>query len=400
MAKCKHCGKRIKSKKTGYCLDCYKSVYLVEHRVVDRNNPESWKRPCPSCGKEIHHETWSSYYAGQRYGHSCWECGNRIMTEKIRLQFPPKVCKCGEVLNRKNTSGMCSTCYAEYRRLLPKKVYEHFCPDCGGKMVYAHKSTFREAKKNNTCCEDCRAKPLLSTFTCVWCKQPFTIDRRLDNPRKTCSDECSRKYKSQLRSYTQNEFIQKAKEVHGETWYDYSKTVYTGCKDKIIITCTRHGDFKQMAQDHLTGSGCPKCNSSHGERLIRIYLEAKKIGYEYQKTFPDCVNPKTGGRLTYDFYVPDYNLLIEYDGIQHYQFMPQDKWRWCKVNSVEALDAIQERDKIKDQYAKDKGMEIIRINFLQRSQIDKVLEKELASLPCRSKSHALYPQICQSTDTF
>ncbi|MFA7598839.1 MAG: DUF723 domain-containing protein [Candidatus Cloacimonas sp.] len=53
-------------------------------------------------------------------------------------------------------------------------------------------------------------------------------------------------------------FIEKAKLKHGEL-YCYDKTVYTKAHDKVTITCGVHGDFSQIANSHLNGSGCPKC---------------------------------------------------------------------------------------------------------------------------------------------
>lgn len=57
---------------------------------------------------------------------------------------------------------------------------------------------------------------------------------------------------------TTEQFILDAQKVHGNT-YDYSKTVYSGKINDVIITCIEHGDFNQRANNHLTGSGCPSC---------------------------------------------------------------------------------------------------------------------------------------------
>jgi hypothetical protein len=57
---------------------------------------------------------------------------------------------------------------------------------------------------------------------------------------------------------TTEEFIAKAKEVHGGT-YSYSATVYTGNSYKVNIKCNLHGEFTQKANSHLNGRGCPKC---------------------------------------------------------------------------------------------------------------------------------------------
>jgi len=60
------------------------------------------------------------------------------------------------------------------------------------------------------------------------------------------------------RRKTTDEFITEAKARHGGK-YGHDKTIYTGAGDKVIITCLTHGDFEQIASDHLRGHGCPKC---------------------------------------------------------------------------------------------------------------------------------------------
>lgn len=60
--------------------------------------------------------------------------------------------------------------------------------------------------------------------------------------------------------YTTNEFIQKASVVHNNK-YSYENVVYKSSKEKVPITCTKHGVFVQTPSGHLTGYGCPSCSS-------------------------------------------------------------------------------------------------------------------------------------------
>jgi len=59
-----------------------------------------------------------------------------------------------------------------------------------------------------------------------------------------------------------NSFIERARAVHGDM-YNYSKAVYTRSHDKVIITCSKHGDFEQTPSNHLKGYGCAKCSGKH-----------------------------------------------------------------------------------------------------------------------------------------
>lgn len=66
---------------------------------------------------------------------------------------------------------------------------------------------------------------------------------------------------------TKEEFIAKAREIHG-TFYDYSKVEYNGNKIKVCIICPVHGEFWQVPNTHLNGSGCKKC--SYESRVTRV----------------------------------------------------------------------------------------------------------------------------------
>lgn len=59
---------------------------------------------------------------------------------------------------------------------------------------------------------------------------------------------------------TTEEFIAKAKAVHGEK-YDYSRSIFTSSHSKVIIGCRLHGYFEQIANNHLNGRGCQCCGS-------------------------------------------------------------------------------------------------------------------------------------------
>ena len=94
------------------------------------------------------------------------------------------------------------------------------------------------------------------------------------------------------RKLTQEDFITRAKEVHGNDRYNYSKTEYVNNKTKTTIICSIHGDFEQSPNVHLKGSGCPDCaNESAGdsrksntEEFIQMAKEVHGDTYDYSKT--------------------------------------------------------------------------------------------------------------------
>lgn len=113
-----------------------------------------------------------------------------------------------------------------------------------------------------------------------------------------------------------NDFIQKAITVHGNN-NDYSGVLYINNHTKIKVTCTKynHGEFLVTPANHLRGKGCPICKASKGELTIKAILNKFNIKLETQYRIPEIVN-----NLKYDFYLPEHRLLIEFHGIQHYEY--------------------------------------------------------------------------------
>lgn len=110
----------------------------------------------------------------------------------------------------------------------------------------------------------------------------------------------------------------------------------------------------------LQGCGCPKCNSSKGERKIDLFLNNLGISYIFQKTFEDCRDTYT---LPFDFYLPSYNACIEYDGIQH--FKPIQFF-----GGEESLEKQKRHDEIKNNYCKENGIDLLRIPYYEYNNIE------------------------------
>lgn len=63
-------------------------------------------------------------------------------------------------------------------------------------------------------------------------------------------------------------FVEKARKIHGENKYDYSKVEYINAKTKVCIVCPIHGEFWQTPNVHLGGKGCPKCKCEGRKRVV------------------------------------------------------------------------------------------------------------------------------------
>lgn len=108
--------------------------------------------------------------------------------------------------------------------------------------------------------------------------------------------------------------------------------------------------FKQTSYSHLKDCECPKCKSSKGEIKVRNYLKEKNILFEEQKKF------KKLGRLSYDFYLPKKNLLIEFNGEQHYK--QKDFFGGRKAFLLQ-----KHHDWLKRKFAKENGFSLLVIKF-------------------------------------
>ena len=103
----------------------------------------------------------------------------------------------------------------------------------------------------------------------------------------------------------------------------------------------------------LAGHGCPRCKSSNGEKIIKEWLISHNILFEEQKRFEDCRDKRC---LPFDYYLPDNNSCIEYDGLQHYE---EVKFWGGKDN----LEYTQNHDKIKTEYCEQNNIDLLRIPY-------------------------------------
>jgi very-short-patch-repair endonuclease len=183
--------------------------------------------------------------------------------------------------------------------------------------------------------------------------------------------KCGEKNKIEKQSYDIHKFTEKANKIHSFK-YDYSKSEYSHSQIKIKIICRKHGEFWQMPNDHLRGAGCPDCSESKGEIKIKEWLKANNINYIQEYKFEDCKFQNTNGIARFDFYLPEKNILIEYDGQQHFK-----PFSWSSDKSKETmkknLEIVKERDSIKNKYALDNNFKLIRIPFSKYNFIEEIL---------------------------
>lgn len=172
-----------------------------------------------------------------------------------------------------------------------------------------------------------------------------------------CKNDNCRKIKRKSFKY----FKEKANIIH-DFFYDYSKAekVYLDSTYKIPIVCPKHGTFYQTFRNHVNSkAGCPKCRQSKGELLIYKWLKDHNIKFKSQKTFLDCKGVKN--KLPFDFYLPKYNICIEYDGKQHFEPVCFNGINFKIAN--ENFKKLKINDKIKTNYCQENNIILIRISY-------------------------------------
>ena len=173
--------------------------------------------------------------------------------------------------------------------------------------------------------------------------------------------ECMKEKIKNKNGSSHSEYVEKLSNVNPNivTLEEYVNTE-TKIKHKCKV-CEHEWSVKPA--NILSGKGCPQCNESHGERSIGNYLTTNCIGYVQQHTFDDCKDTR---KLPFDFYIPELNMCIEYDGEQHFKTVDY-------FGGEEGLKIRQLHDQIKTNYCKNNNILLLRVRY------DEDIEKKLHS---------------------
>lgn len=138
---------------------------------------------------------------------------------------------------------------------------------------------------------------------------------------------------------------------------------------KVKFVCDKCKNTWYSTISHISnGRWCPVCNSSKGERKIHNFLTLNNIKFTEQKTFNSLLG-LGNGLLSYDFYLPDYNLLIEYQGEFHDGTI--------SFQTKEMFEKQQEHDRRKRQYSKDNNIMLLEIWYYDFDKIEDILKQQL-----------------------
>lgn len=163
-------------------------------------------------------------------------------------------------------------------------------------------------------------------------------------------------------------FLSQLLDIVGKEYCSLDDYTLSNKKIRFLHNVDECGNiFEMTPNSFLSGQRCPKCSSSKGERMIYNFLSDNQISFYSEFTFSDCKNKKV---LPFDFYLADYNILIEYDGILHYK---------DKFDNPKEFNRTKTNDKIKTKYCKDNNIYLLRIPYWDFNNIDQILTETLFS---------------------
>lgn len=236
------------------------------------------------------------------------------------------------------------------------------CPKCSNrfmnkeyfiekaKEIHGNKYDYSKVEYINTSTKVCIICPIHGEF---WQRPNDHLNGR----------GCNKCGKESLREQFSNKktFIEKAKKIHGNK-YDYSKVNYINAKTKVCIICPEHGEFWQTPDSHLRGRGCQLCNSfKKSVDEISDFLQKNGIIFDREKNFEWL------GKQRLDFYIPKYNIAIEYQGEQHFKPIKY-------FGGEKRFKDRTERDERKLKKCIENGVKILYITFVKNINKDNIIK--------------------------
>jgi hypothetical protein len=238
--------------------------------------------------------------------------------------------------------------FLEIVELLPLYTCKCICHNCGGIYVGSRSKVKNENRKHCGClaknqriCKNCHKINIGTAPFCIYCGY--------------------KNIKNSISLLDKNPEL--ASELLDKTIA--SKISYSSSK-KVEWKCSKCGYIWKTSVDNRSRRniiGCIKCNKSCGEKIISNILDIYNIRYKSEQIFDGCKNKRN---LKFDFYLPDHDICIEYQGLWHYQKHWSDK-------TNKTLKLSQKRDGIKRRFCKKNNILLLEIPYWKQNCIENIL---------------------------
>lgn len=372
--KCRY--EELKSKEKNYDFSKLGNEYL---KVVSYKNCSNVTCKCLICGEEF---ITSAYNI--RKGRIHKECKDKVFSKpqkrtkkEIEEFLKNYVNENSELIKYESNRKVicrCKICGEEYSTSLYNYSSGKYHKKCS---VVEHKNKVKEDRisKFTEICNNIKNEYVeflkYVNSSEVWCKCKF----------------CGEVYKTTFGSFKKNKvhkpclkFASDCLRISGE---EFNRTVeelysdivctseYKGILNKVKLRCNACGEEWECIASKVVNIGvrCPNCQKLAGEEAVGNILKNMNIAFEREKEFEGCKNIRN---LKFDYYLPEYNMCIEYNGEQHYKdgTLFNDKER-------SSLECTQKRDNIKREFCKNNGIKLLEIRFNEFRYIKRILKKAI-----------------------
>lgn len=268
----------------------------------------------------------------------------------------------------------CLVCGCEREALAMHLLKGHGCSRCAKNMKRTTESFIEEMAEINPNItilgEYINARTHISCKCKVcgneWNAVPYSLTIGRGCP------ECGYKKISESKYKTNEWFVSKLNDINPliEPLEEYKSN-----DSKIKFRCKEcQAEWYNTPNKVLQHRGCPHCKMSNPEREIKLFLERNSIDYIYEKSFDD-LKGKKNGFMSYDFYLPDKNILIEYQGKQHYRPVAFGGIEYEKA-IIRFIDQLK-NDEIKNNYAKEHGYNLLIIPYWFNDKLIQILSGKI-----------------------
>lgn len=183
--------------------------------------------------------------------------------------------------------------------------------------------------------------------------------------------ECGSEITCNKNKSNYDDFILKSNLIHSNK-YVYLNQNFKGLNYQIKIICKKHGEFLQIANNHLKGHGCPICNYSKGELVIYNWLKENNIPFKSQFELITDEIARNSNLMIIDFFVKykEQQYFIEYDGKQHYEYIP-----FFHQGGIIDFEKQQRRDKVLNEFCELHKDKVTLIRFKYDENDEEIINK-------------------------
>ena len=310
----------------GYLFTKYNDIFIINPKDAYPNSRSTKiKVQCDYCGKERIIAT-QDYSKNTKNGTMKYSCGSKGCLSKKRMEYD---------YDRKMDQ------ISKFYELCDKKGYEPISTVDDYKFSGKSKLLFKCPLHG---IQEMTLNSMQAGNGCKKCG----IELRA-SARKLSSEEV----KKRIESINNNKLLNADKYINNST---RNLEVLCGtCKERIFNVSID----EYLRENKIRCDYCAR-SQSNGERIIQYYLEKYNCGYIYNYRFQDCRDKRP---LPFDFYLRDYNLCIEYDGEQHFK----------PIRGNESFELTKYHDNIKTKYCELNNINLLRIPYWERDNIEKIL---------------------------